>query len=92
MDSDTVIDELIDMLEQPYKFVENSYWQLSTLRCAAEQNCSVLLDGQFGNLTVSLGTVEQQLYDHFLRLKWIKLAKDINCYCKNKRISRKKIY
>jgi asparagine synthase (glutamine-hydrolysing) len=51
----TDIERFIEMLEQPYKIVENLFWYDEVAETAAKQGCSVLLDGQFGNLTISYG-------------------------------------
>lgn len=54
-DSLSCIDELIDIYEQPYKILENSYWLNGITKEAANDNCKVLLSGQYGNNTISFG-------------------------------------
>lgn len=50
-----VIDKLIDIFEQPYKTLENSYWMNGIIEEASSKGIGVLLDGQSGNATVSWG-------------------------------------
>ncbi|MNM10873.1 Asparagine synthetase [glutamine-hydrolyzing] 3 [compost metagenome] len=51
----TDIDELIRIFEQPYKIFRNMTWYHSFLKLAAERNCTVMLNGQSGNNTISYG-------------------------------------
>lgn len=47
--------ENIDTLEMPYKAIENIYWYKGIAENASNDGCKILLDGQFGNSTVSYG-------------------------------------
>lgn len=49
------IEEYMEMLEMPYKAIENIYWYTGIAKSAAGDGCRVLLDGQFGNSTISYG-------------------------------------
>lgn len=49
------LNENISDLEMPYKAIENIYWYKGIAENAAKDGCRVLLDGQFGNATVSYG-------------------------------------
>ncbi len=51
----TIIDKSVDVLEQPYKTFENSYWMDEILKRAALDNVDLMLDGQTGNATISWG-------------------------------------
>lgn len=51
----TEIDEWLDILEMPYKFIENSYWLKGIFEQANKQGVGVLLSGQRGNWSVSWG-------------------------------------
>jgi len=58
------IDELLDIIEQPYKIVSNFFWADRITKEACEAGCKVLLDGQYGNLTISAG----DMYSYLLAL------------------------
>lgn len=77
-----VIDELIDILEQPYKFVQNSFWVNDMVARVAEDGCSVLLDGQSGNYTISFGDLTSYLMTLYRQGKWISVLKEIDDYSK----------
>ena len=49
------IDNLLNIFEQPYKIVENAYWYNNLVSISAKDGCKVILNGQFGNCTVSYG-------------------------------------
>ena len=51
----TEINELIEILEQPYKYFENSYWLNEIYKTANSMDVGILLVGQSGNSTVSWG-------------------------------------
>ncbi len=51
----TEIDSLLDTLEMPYKFFENSFWLNGIYEKASEDGIGVLLNGGRGNYTISWG-------------------------------------
>lgn len=87
----TDIDEHIEMLEQPYKITENLFWIENLNKIAANQNCKVLLDGQYGNLTISSGDILTHLFTLFKEFKLISMIKEINAFSKLLGVSRKQI-
>lgn len=78
----TNIDEFLEILEQPYKFIENFFWMNEIVSTAAKSNCSVLLDGQFGNLSISFGDIATHLVSLYRKGKWITIFSEIRGYCK----------
>ncbi|EHQ89384.1 asparagine synthase-related protein [Desulfosporosinus youngiae] len=86
----TDIDKYLELLEQPYKIVENLFWMDCITEMAARKNCKVLLDGQFGNGTISYGNFNIQAYSLLRQMRLISLVKEITDYCRLHRISRKK--
>jgi asparagine synthase (glutamine-hydrolysing) len=76
----TDIDRFISILEQPFKIVENLYWYDELTRIAADSKCKILLDGQFGNLTVSAGDFTTHALTLFREMKILTLLKEIKCY------------
>lgn len=86
----TDVGKYLDILEQPYKTVENMFWMDSINNLAVNNNCKVLLDGQFGNSTISYGDFYVQAFSLFKQFKLIALLNEIKDYCKIHRMSRKK--
>jgi len=84
------IGKYLQIFEQPYKTVENTFWMNCISETAAKNNCKVLLDGQFGNGTISYGDFYTHAYSLFKQVRLIALVKEISSYCRLHRISRKK--
>ncbi|MCX7708893.1 MAG: asparagine synthase-related protein [Clostridia bacterium] len=87
----TNTERLINILEQPYKIVENLFWMDGIAETAARQNCKVLLDGQFGNSTISFGDFYIQLFTLFKNGQWVKMLNEISDYGKFHGVSRKRL-
>jgi asparagine synthase (glutamine-hydrolysing) len=73
---------LIQILEQPYKFIQNFFWMNELASKAAKSGCTVLLDGQFGNYNFSFGDVTTYVSILIKQGKLLTLLKDIYSYCK----------
>lgn len=58
------IDEYLKILQQPYGFIENSFWLIEAVKKARENDIDVLLTGQLGNATISWGSF--YLYINYL--------------------------
>jgi asparagine synthase (glutamine-hydrolysing) len=84
----TDIEEYIDFLEQPYKFVRNFFWANEIASVAVKNNCSVLLDGQYGNFTISFGDLFTHLITLFRRGKWLSIEREIRAYSKFRNYKR----
>lgn len=83
----TEIDGLIDALEQPYKFVENSHWINGLCTAATDMGIGVLLDGQSGNGSVSWGNFNAYML-HLLKAGHLKtLLKETRTYSDKQKIS-----
>lgn len=78
----TNIEEYIDFLEQPYKFVRNFFWANEIAGEAVKDGCSVLLDGQYGNFTISFGDLHTHLITLFRRGRWLSVGREIRAYSK----------
>lgn len=81
---------LIEIMEQPYKFIENGYWLNYLNEKAGEEGCKVLLDGQFGNYGISHTNIMRSLKFKFQRFQWISFSKDFSNFCRIRGYSRKK--
>lgn len=51
----TSFEENCEILEMPFKAIENLFWYIGLAKEAEKSECKVLLDGQFGNSTISYG-------------------------------------
>lgn len=85
------IDELVDIIEGPYKIIENSYWLNYITKKASEDNCKVILTGQYGNSTISYGDFLVNIKTLLDERKYIKAIKEINAGCKVHNFPRKRI-
>lgn len=74
------IDDLIELMEGPYKFFENSIWIKGILEQAQRQGVGVLLSGARGNYTVSWGPA----LDYYARLvrtmRWVRFWRELKLY------------
>ncbi|MBV7276197.1 asparagine synthase [Clostridiaceae bacterium UIB06] len=78
----TNIDFFIDVLEQPHKIIENLFWFDELTKTAANQNCKVLLNGSYGNMTISYGDYIVHTLTLFREKKLVKLWVEINEFSK----------
>lgn len=74
------IDKNIEALEEPYKMMDNIYWVNHIVDSAVDKGCKVLLDGQFGNFTISYGNFLTHIYTLFKQYRFIRVAKEIKAY------------
>ncbi|KGE19319.1 asparagine synthase-related protein [Paenibacillus wynnii] len=65
------IDDLLDTMEMPYKFFENSFWLKGIYENAAAKGVGVLLSGQRGNFTISWGPALDYQAKLLKEFKWI---------------------
>lgn len=86
------LDEVLDIFEYPYKMLENIPWYRHTLDTAQELGCKVILNGQYGNSTISYGSFLTQSLTLFRTGKWGKLIKEIEAFSLCHHISRKRVY
>jgi asparagine synthase (glutamine-hydrolysing) len=77
-DSFNKIDWFINILEQPYKNIENSFWADEIVQKASQSGCKSLLTGQYGNATVSYGEFFTHIDNLFKRGSFIKILNEIN--------------
>lgn len=91
VDSVSNIDELLKCIEEPYKTIQNNFWMDQVVKKASEDNCKVLLTGQFGNATISYGNFYVQMRTLFEHFRFITMIKEINALHKETGVRRKKI-
>ncbi|MGD7044468.1 asparagine synthase-related protein [Jeotgalibacillus proteolyticus] len=79
-DSFSIIDEMLEDMELPYKFFENSFWLHGMFEEASKHDIGILLNGDQGNFTISWGSA-LDFYGQLLRtLQWPRLYKELNQY------------
>lgn len=76
------IDSLLEIMEMPYKFFENSFWLKGMFEKANEEGVGLLLNGDRGNFSISWGYALDYYAILLKRLKWIHLYQELNQYCK----------
>ncbi|MCE7792762.1 asparagine synthase-related protein [Salipaludibacillus sp. CUR1] len=79
-DSYSEIDEMLQTVEMPYKFHENSFWLKGMFEKAADHRLGVLLNGDRGNFSISWGSALDYYAVLLNRFKWIKLFQELNYY------------
>lgn len=83
------VDHLLDLFELPYKSIQNVLWIKEILGVAAKEGCKVVLNGQYGNTTVSFGDFFMQFYTLLEEHKYLTLKKEFSVFCKKNHLSRK---
>lgn len=67
---------LLDILEQPYKILENLFWLDDILASATELGLGVVLMGGAGNATISWGELNAYLLSLYLSGRWLRLFRE----------------
>ncbi|WNF35287.1 asparagine synthase-related protein [Bacillaceae bacterium IKA-2] len=79
----SVIDEMLETMEMPYKFHVNSFWVNDIYKEAQKQDCGVLLNGRKGNWTVSYGSAIDFQATLLKKLQLIRFFQEFNSYSNN---------
>ncbi|MFD0697801.1 asparagine synthase-related protein [Paenibacillus sp. GCM10027628] len=87
-DSYGEIDDLLDLMEGPYKFFENSFWLKGMLEQARLDEVGVLLNGARGNYTISWGPAIDYYAQLLKKLRWIRFYREMKLYGKIENIRR----
>ncbi|MGG3925077.1 asparagine synthase-related protein [Metabacillus fastidiosus] len=87
----TEMDDLLQMMEMPYKFFENSYWLKGIYEKAQEEDIGVLLNGGRGNFSISWGPAEDYYATLLKRMRWLKLYNELKLYSENRGVGKGKI-
>lgn len=93
-DGETAISDLehvLDVFEYPYKMLENIPWYRQCLKTAKEQGCKIVLNGQYGNSTISYGNFLTQSLTLLQKGRWFKLAQEIKAFSMSHHISCKRV-
>ncbi|MFC7322735.1 lasso peptide isopeptide bond-forming cyclase [Halobacillus campisalis] len=79
-DSYSEMDEFLEAMEMPYKFVENSFWLKGMFEKAHQENIGVLLNGDRGNFTISWGSALDYYATLLKKMKWLRLTHELHNY------------
>ncbi|MBB6672267.1 asparagine synthase-related protein [Cohnella nanjingensis] len=85
------INDLLELMEAPYKFFENSYWFRGILEQANKDDVSILLHGGSGNYTISWGPALDYYARLLRKLRWVRLYRELEQYGKNMRVGRSRL-
>lgn len=85
------VEHLLDLLEIPYKSVQNVLWIKEILGVAEKTGCKVVLNGQYGNATVSFGDFFMQFYTLLEEHKYCMFVKEFFSFCNINHLSRKQM-
>lgn len=88
----TEVDEILDIMETPYKFFENSIWIKGIFESASKEDIGILLNGGRGNLTISWGPALEYYAQLLKRGKWITLSRELDQYSNNLNVKRSKAF
>lgn len=90
-DSVSDMETYINILEQPYKAIENSFWVFGITEKAAQSGCKVLLSGQYGNSTISYGDFDMHIKTLFTQGKVFKINREIKGFSRLYNVPEKRI-
>lgn len=76
------------VLEHPFKPVVNFYWVNDIFAQASSDGCKVILDGQYGNFSISYGSYLTNIFELLKRAKFYSIYKEINGYSKLYNVNR----
>lgn len=77
------IDNLLNVMEMPYKFFENSVWVNGIYEKAYADDVRVLLGGARGNFSISWGPALDYYAILLKKLRWFQLYRELLLYSKN---------
>ena len=83
------VDQLLEVFEQPYKIIENGFWTNEIMSEAAKNGCTVLLNGQNGNSTISYGSIFSYAYTLMKHGRLISATRELIAYSK---INKKQLH
>lgn len=79
-DSYSEIDDILNIMEMPYKFFENSFWLKGMFEKAQQEGIGILLNGGRGNLSISWGPAISYYASLLKSFKWIHLNNELDLY------------
>jgi asparagine synthase (glutamine-hydrolysing) len=86
------VNELLDILEMPYKYFENSFWMRGIYERAQQEGVALLLNGARGNFTISWGSAWEHYAKLLRRLQWTRLYREVNLFSQNLGADKRKVW
>jgi len=84
----TDIDQHLLILEHPYRFIENWFWIDELSKLALKDDCAIVVNGQYGNSTISFGDIEPYLIDTLKKFHLKDFYKNVSDYSKLMEVSK----
>lgn len=72
------MDNLLKVLEIPYKTFQNSFWCSEIMKRVSKNGCKIQLTGQFGNYTISYGDFFTNMKTLLKDKRYLKFFQEIN--------------
>ncbi|MFC5653757.1 asparagine synthase-related protein [Paenibacillus solisilvae] len=85
------VDDLLHLMEGPYKFFENSFWIKGILEQAEQHGVGVLLNGARGNYSISWGPAADYYARLMRRFRWVHLNRELKLYGRHFGVGRKRL-
>jgi len=85
------VDELLGMLEMPYKNFENSFRIKNIFEHAAQDGAGILLTGVKGNYTISWGSAIDYYSILLKKLQWLQFYRQVRLFSQQTGVGGKKI-
>lgn len=86
-----IVDSILETMEMPYKFFENSYWLQGIYEQASKEDIGIILNGGRGNFTVSWGSALDYYTILFKKMQWFQLNQELKSYIQYRQTGRKKV-
>lgn len=86
------VDELVDVMEIPFKAFVNLPQLLEIYRAAGDRGCKIFLNGQTGNASVSFGEIDESVYCLVRNMRFFSAIRYFNNFCKNAGLGRKQAF
>lgn len=81
--------EELRKMEMPYKSVQNLIWICDSMRQAYSNGSRLILNGSFGNTTISFGDLTLYMNELYMKHRYIKLLKELKAFQSTFGFSRK---
>ncbi|MFC4811417.1 asparagine synthase-related protein [Paenibacillus sp. GCM10023250] len=88
----TEIDEVLRIMESPYKFFINSFWIKDIYEKASQQDIGVLLTGARGNNSISWGSVTQYCAHLLKSMQWVRFYQHATLFSQQIKVRRSRLF
>lgn len=84
--------KIVPCYEKPVKTTPNALWINGFMEQAREKGCRVMLTGQFGNSSISLGSMEMYVSTMLRRLRFFSAYHAMSAFAQRLKYSRKRVF